>query len=491
LAAVNFNRCAQYITIILLSFIIISSWVLSGQSTSVKAAASSSSHSTKTNLTNTTTEAGQQKKVSVSGNNMYVVWTDNTDINTNLPGKNFEILFRKSTDGGKTFGITKDLSNNRGNSLGPQIAISGNNMYVVWMDNTRQDANLPGKNNEILFRKSTDGGKTFGSTINLSNNIGFATDQQIAVSGSNVYVTWNANYEIFFRKSTDGGNTFGSFINLSHNPGFSYVPNIALAGSTVYVTWGDETPGSFDILLRKSTDGGNTFGSTINLSNNTGFSYGAKVALAGSTVYVIWGDNTPGNDEIFFRKSTDGGNTFGSTINVSNNTANSLNPQIALAGSTLYVTWQDNTPGNYEIFLKISPDGGSTFSTALNLSHNPGVSYLSSVPLAVAGTGTGGSSVYVAWLEFNSTTGKSDIFLHSSTVGLNGSVFNSITRLSHNSGGVAPQVTVAGSNVYVIWEDNTFASEYDIFLNNVASNNGPQNLSHNAGFSGGPQIAVS
>jgi hypothetical protein len=134
--------------------------VFSGQSISVKAAAASSSLSTKTNLTNTTTESGQRKRVALFSN-IYVVWTDNT------PG-NYEILFRKSTDDGNTFSSTINLSNNPGTSLlsasTPQIAVAGwiPPVYVVWQDSIFSASG----NDDILF------GKSNASTLNLSNNAG-------------------------------------------------------------------------------------------------------------------------------------------------------------------------------------------------------------------------------------------------------------------------------------------------------------------------------
>jgi hypothetical protein len=46
------------------------------------------------------------------------------------------------------------------------IAVSGdNNVYVVWFN----DKGTPNKNGEVMFKASTDGGKTFGNKTNLSN----------------------------------------------------------------------------------------------------------------------------------------------------------------------------------------------------------------------------------------------------------------------------------------------------------------------------------
>jgi hypothetical protein len=65
------------------------------------------------------------------------------------------------------------LSDNAGNSLIPQVATVGSNVYVVWKDNT------PG-NNDILSMRSTDAGSTWKSVENLSSNSGDSDRPQVA-----------------------------------------------------------------------------------------------------------------------------------------------------------------------------------------------------------------------------------------------------------------------------------------------------------------------
>ena len=64
--------------------------------------------------------------------------------------------------------VLSNPSNNDGHSDLPAIAASRNNVYVVW-DNS-QNAGYT----DIFYRRSTDGGATFGSTVNLSNNAGLS-----------------------------------------------------------------------------------------------------------------------------------------------------------------------------------------------------------------------------------------------------------------------------------------------------------------------------
>jgi hypothetical protein len=96
------------------------------------------------------------------------------------------------------------------------IAVSGdNNIYVTWWSNKTG-------NDEVMFKASTDGGKTFGDKMNLSNSLkSNSQNAQIAAAGSSVYVTWwerNAtSNEPVMRVSNDNGKTFGETVKLSAN----------------------------------------------------------------------------------------------------------------------------------------------------------------------------------------------------------------------------------------------------------------------------------
>ena len=128
---------------------------------------------------------------------------------------------------------------------------------------------------------------------------------------------------------------------MSNNAGNSFEPQIAASGNNVYVTWQDDTPGNNDIFFAVSNNNGTSFGTPINLSNNAGNSFNPQIATSGNNVYVTWQDNTPGNFDIFFAVSNNNGQTFITRINFSNTLGTSSDPQIASSGNNVYVTWED------------------------------------------------------------------------------------------------------------------------------------------------------
>ena len=85
------------------------------------------------------------------------------------------------------------------------------------------------------------------------------------------------------------------------------------------------------------------------MSNNTDFSESSQIAASGNIVYVTWVDGTPGNADIFLGASNNNGTSFGTPINLSNNTGNSFIPQIAAVKKQCHVTWEDTTRGNNDI----------------------------------------------------------------------------------------------------------------------------------------------
>jgi imidazole glycerol phosphate synthase subunit HisF len=237
--------------------------------------------------------------------------------------------------------------------------------------------------------------------------------------------------EIFIRKSTDGGNTWGANFRVTTNTGKSTNPAVAVNGSNVYVAFEDDspTPGYGEIFIRKSADNGNTWGANFRVTTNTGKSTNPAVAVSGSNVYVAFEDDspTPGYGEIFIRKSADNGNTWGANFRVTNNMGNSTNPAVAVSGSNVYVAFEDDspTPGYGEIFIRKSADNGTNWGANFRVTNNMGNS---TSPVVSAS----GNDVHVVFTDDSPTPGYGEIFTRKSTD--NGNNWGANFRITNNTG---------------------------------------------------------
>ena len=145
---------------------------------------------------------------------------------------------------------------------------------------------------------------------------------------------------------------FGEEINISNNNGTSELPQITSQGNNVYVVWQDNTTGNNDVYFAYSPDNGKTFESLRNLSKNNGTSELPQITSQGNNVYVVWQDNTTGNNDVYFKSSSSNGTKFKSTRNLSKNNGTSEFPQVSSSNDNFLVIWKDNSNGIDDVFFK-------------------------------------------------------------------------------------------------------------------------------------------
>src|SRR6266566_4987267 len=325
-----------------------------------------------TNVSSNPGASGLSQIAVDSTGSINIVWLDNT------PGY-YAVFFSRSTDGGATFSTPQNLSNDPAGSSAPQIAVdSSGNINVVWQDN-------PPGTYQILFTRSSDGGATFSTPIAVSSRPSYRP--QVAVdSAGNINVAWtegfNGPFDVVFSRSSDGGATFTAPKVISYLSEVDLGFRMALdSKGNLYAVWDTQPYGN--IYLSHSSDGGATFSYTAITNNTSGTGpQGQQIAIDSSdNINVVWQDISPGNYDIFFTRSSDGGATFSTPENLSNDPGDSGNPQIVVDSSgNINVGWTDNTPGNLDIFftrsvslsaLSVSPStvtGGDSSTGTVTLS---------------------------------------------------------------------------------------------------------------------------
>lgn len=333
-----------------------------------------------------------------SGNSVYCVWEDF------VSSSNPEVIFKKSLDGGLTWQAPYRLTYNSEYSLYPVIAVdSGGKLIVAWQE-------LFAGWHQILYKTSSNGGMSWSGLNILTWNAASSYYPEIDIDSSNVvFIFWfetvSSNQEIFYKSSSNFGANWSQKGRLTWNSGYSKYPAVCIDSSDVlHVVWNDDTPGNYEIYHKKSTDGGATWAPLKRLTWNSEGSYSPDVAVdSSSNIYVSWCEYSYGNSEVCYKKSTDGGVSWSSPQRLTWNSGTSTEQKINIGSDDhIHVVWSDNTVGNYEIYYKESSDGGANWSVLKRLTWDSGPS-----KNPVVSTGLN-DRVHVVWQD--SIQGGQDIY---------------------------------------------------------------------------------
>jgi hypothetical protein len=331
-------------------------------------------------------------------------------------------------------------------------------------------------------------------TNNLTQNEDDSVYPQISSSSENIYIVWQEsvgnygtrNYDIFFKKSNDSGETFGSPINLSNNTGFSEHPQIASVGNIIYIVWVDDSSGEREIMFCKSSDSGKTFSNSAIVSQNSIGPYHVELAAEGQSVYIVWNSfDEEMRNIILLSKSDDAGKTFSELMEIGIGGMETF-PKIAADADEYFVTWDKENDKDTEILFIKAHKNYDKIHNVTNLSklNDEGIDGGETQVAANA------DHVLVAWTS-NMPVDKKHVYVSSSIN--NGNDFGNSIRLSSiNSSNV--ENIINDGNSYLVWQDNIYGNQ-DIFLTksniNGTSIDKAVNVSNNTGISECPSITVS
>ena len=305
-------------------------------------------------------------------NKPYIAWHDTSGGDSEIyikwwNGSSWSEVTPGSASGG-------GISNNSGSSGHKSLAFSpSGELHIAWGDDSSGDweiylLQLDG-NSWVEIGGSASGG-------GISDNSGSSEYPSLAFNSSGLpYVTWMDNsggelfdYDIYIKRFNGGGweevgagSASGGGISNSSNMALS--PSIAISSSDIpYVAWDTGTDG--EIYIKKFFGGiwveaGTGSASGGGVSNNSGYSLYPSLVIASNNVpYLAWEDDTSGDSEIYVRRLegsawVEAGIGSATGGGVSDNTGSSSNPSFGFtSGGIPYVSWQDSTDGDSEIYVR-------------------------------------------------------------------------------------------------------------------------------------------
>lgn len=124
----------------------------------------------------------------------------------------------------------------------------------------------------------------------------------------------------------------------------------------VHIVFTDVLVGNSDLFYKRSTDGGTTWEPLKRMTWIPGFKQTACVEFDSfNNIYIVWSDSTPGNAELFLKRSKDGGSSWGTTNRLTWSPNDSISPSlVSQANNRLHLTWEERLSDDYEIFYKRS-----------------------------------------------------------------------------------------------------------------------------------------
>ena len=255
----------------------------------------------------------------------------------------------------------------------------------------------------------------------------------LALFSSNLlWAQWEPDVRLTFDTAISTSSQWGSW-------------GIASRGDTVHVVWYDKRDDNYEIYYKRSTDAGLTWGADTRLTNDLSYSRLPSIALSGSLVHIVWKDNRDGHYETYYKRSVNRGETWENDVRLTNTPSyNSNTMSVSACGLWVHVVWSiNNSPlGPVIIRYKNSADGGLTWGPetwvtgALTLAFNPTVACSE-------------TNVYIVWRDVNS---KHLFFNHSLDGGL---IWGDETQLTDDLAIQPnyPSISVSGSVVHVVWND--------------------------------------
>jgi hypothetical protein len=199
--------------------------------------------------------------------------------------------------------------------------------------------------------------------------------------------------------------------NLSNSSTPSVCPKVVRIPGTanVFVFWIEDGASSDLIWFAKSTDSGTTWSAPQQITTWGEILTGSwdydlnvfNVVVEDSILHLVFQHRDDDTDtfDIYYQRSADYGDNWGYGRWVTDNSTDTLHPDVAVRGDYVHICFQDNWPGNYDIMYKrINGAGTGSIDQNRRLTYSSTYSVYPKIAVSLSGI-----TVNIAYEDWEST----------------------------------------------------------------------------------------
>lgn len=228
-----------------------------------------------------------------------------------------------------------------------------------------------------------------------------------------IWVVWcskkglESGYEIVY--SIYNGTSWSSEETLTTDPDVDNCPSISQStDGTIWIVWQSQRSNNTDIFYKISSDNGETWSDSIQLTTFLGFDKNPQVFQAkNGTVWLLWCSSRMGSEDIFYMTTSDNGLHWSNVTQLTTDPASDKFPSITQAhNGSLWVAFSSDRAdlGYSRIYYTIY--NGTAWSNAMEITTEE--RQLDTDPSIVQ---TKQGAIYVFWSSRKATpTAKDDLF---------------------------------------------------------------------------------